>query len=199
MTYTSSRPRRTDCQVAASDTTSLSTIDRRPAAACGWDARARRDGTGARSRGLLKRMILLRAIAAMRHNANEKGREAKDMAGLKKVVAVTVAAVVLAAFAVYLLRPTTSSNAGNVVINEPTSPPTPAPTGGDTGGGPTSPPPSPPPRASGGPKHTVCVPPNENIPDHARDKGANWYRFYGNDEAACGAFPGVRARPNANP
>ncbi len=141
----------------------------------------------------------------MRHNANGK-REAKDMAGLKKLVVVTVAAVVLAAFAVYVLRPTATQNTGNVVSNEPATPApevakpgpyvdTSAPDHGPFGhvwGSPSTPGSGPPPKASQGPRHQVCVPPNDSVPEHAQDRGANWYRFY--DSAGCGAFPGLRVR-----
>lgn len=127
------------------------------------------------------------------------------MAGLKKLVVVTVAAVVLAAFAAIVLRPTTTPTAGNVVINEPTTPtpdqsrPLPYVDTTEPDHGPfrhawdtQTPSPTPPPRASGGPKHQVCVPPNDSISDHAQDRGANWYRFY--NSAGCGAFPGLRVR-----
>jgi len=101
------------------------------------------------------------------------------MAGLKKLVAVTLALTVAVAVAAYVLRPTTTPNTGTVVVNEPDTGTDPD-AGGDTGGDePTTEPPA----AHGkyatnsnGPKHQVCVPANGHVPEHAADEGANRYR-----------------------
>jgi len=97
----------------------------------------------------------------------------------KLAVAVILAVTVVGAFAAYALRPAATST--NVTVNEPNTD-----NGGDTGTGTgTTPdsPPTPPARQSEGPKHTMCVPENDHIPEQARTRGANWYRFY--DRAAC--------------
>ncbi len=128
------------------------------------------------------------------------------MAGLKKLVGVTLAVVIATAVAVYVLRPTATPNSSQVVVSEPgptNGPQTPASNPGplewshsratytgNPGGTPTS---LPPPAAHGkgaqnsnGPNHGVCVPLNDHIPSWASDEGANRYR------GTCGAFPGVR-------
>jgi len=107
------------------------------------------------------------------------------MAGLKKLGAVTLA-ILFAAVAAYMLRPS-GSPTGNVVVSDPDVPGTPD-AGGDD---PTS---TPPPvhgfaaQNSNGPKHAVCLPANANVPEHAADEGANPYR------GTCLSFPGRGAR-----
>ena len=110
------------------------------------------------------------------------------MAGLKRLVAVTLALTVVVAIAAYVLRPAAPSNTGNVVVNEPdtgTNPDTGGTGGSDTGTGtnPGDEPASEEPPAHGkyaqnsnGPKHAVCLPANSHVPDHAADEGANRYR-----------------------
>lgn len=91
----------------------------------------------------------------------------------KLAVAVILAVTVVGAFAAYAFRPTATST--SVTVNEPN-------TGTGDGTTPNAPPP-PPARLSEGPKHAMCVHANDHIPDQARVRGANWYRFY--DQAAC--------------
>ena len=98
----------------------------------------------------------------------------------KLAVAVILAVTVVGAFAAYALRPIATST--NVTVNEPNTDT--GNTGTGTGTTPSSPPP-PPARASEGPKHTMCVHANDHIPEQARTRGANWYRFY--DQTACAA------------
>jgi len=122
-----------------------------------------------------------------------KEREANDMAGLKKLVAVTLAVTLVAVFAAYLLRPNAGSNTGTVVVNEPpageepTDDPGDEPTD-DPGDDPTDVP-APPEHGlyaqnSNGPKHEVCLRANPNVPEHAQDEGANRFR------GTCLNFPG---------
>ena len=104
------------------------------------------------------------------------------MAGLKKLGAVTLA-VLFAAVAAYVLRPT-GNPTGTVNVNEPDVPDTPT---DDPGDEPTSPP-APPhgleAQNSNGPRSAVCLPANDHVPDHAADEGANRYR------GSCLSFPG---------
>lgn len=106
----------------------------------------------------------------------------------KTAVAVLIAVIVGAAFAAYMFRPKATST--SVSVNEPNTP-----TGNTNTGTGTTPnsPPTPPAKASQGPKHAMCVHENDHIPDQARVRGANWYRFY--DRTACTAltFPGKHA------
>lgn len=112
------------------------------------------------------------------------------MAGLKKLVAVTLAVAIAAAVAVYVLRPRTGPGTGTVAINEPDVPETP-----DTGGGPGEEPTTPEAPAHGllaqnsnGPKSAVCLPANSHVPDQAADEGANRYR------GTCASFAGKGPR-----
>lgn len=127
------------------------------------------------------------------------------MAGLKRLVGVALTVVVLTALTAYVLRPAGTPNAAVVVVNEPeptvTSKPLPfvdtnAPDHGrfTHDGWAAAEEPSKPARLSSGPNHQVCLPANDNIAEQARQRGANWYRFY--DQSGCGAFPGLRLSHN---
>lgn len=107
------------------------------------------------------------------------------MAGLKKLVAVTLAVTLVAVFAAYLLRPNAGPNAGTVIVNEP--PAADEPTGDDPGDEPTDEPgdeptSEPPPehgfyaQNSNGPPHPVCLRANAHVPAQAQDEGANQFR-----------------------
>jgi hypothetical protein len=102
------------------------------------------------------------------------------MTGYKKLVGVTLAVILVAAAAAFVLRPNAGPNT-SAVIDEPEV--------NDPGTGPGTDPavddPPKPERLSKGPNHQVCVPYNEHIPEHAWVRGANWYRFY--EFAACAA------------
>jgi len=98
------------------------------------------------------------------------------MTGFKKLVGVTLAVVLVAAVAAFVLRPNTGPNT-SAVINDPEA--------DDPGTDPAANDPPKPERLSNGPNHQVCVPQNDHIPEHAWVRGANWYRFY--EFAACSA------------
>src|SRR3972149_5032024 len=123
-------PRPTLCQVDASDTKPLFTFGSPRPRAYGWDVRTKGWDGGPR-RGLLSANGPL-----SRHRSRAREHERRtNMAGLKKLGAVTLA-ILFAAVAAYMLRPS-GSPTGNVVGSEPDVPGTP-----DAGGaGPTSAPP----------------------------------------------------------
>jgi hypothetical protein len=106
------------------------------------------------------------------------------MIGRKTAVAVLLAVIVGAAFAAYTLRPKATST--SMTVNEPNT----GSPGTGTGTTPDSPAPVPA-RASEGPKHEMCPHVNDHIPEQARDRGANWYRFYDTTCAATHALAGL--------
>ncbi len=123
-----------------------------------------------------RRSILSPRHRDLRDTTREGEKERRNMIRRKTAVAVLLAVIVGAAFAAYTLRPKPTSTITSV--NEPNT----GNPGTGTGTTPSTPP-TPPARESQGPKHSMCVHINDEIPEQARVHGANWYRFY--DRAAC--------------
>ncbi len=88
------------------------------------------------------------------------------MATWKKLASVTLA-IAIAAVVAFVLQPSTGPKT-SAVVGQPN---------------PTTNVPSTPDRLSSGPHHAVCLKANDHIPEQARVRGANWYRFY--DATAC--------------
>src|SRR2546425_967689 len=84
--------------------------------ACGWDARAGKDGTGDRT------AVTRDADPSPRHqppcDATDK-RRGEHMARLKRLVGITLAVVIAAALVIYVLRPTASPGPSSLVGNDP--------------------------------------------------------------------------------